>query len=71
MTRLKCVSKLLRNELQNEASWPRYVCWNDLAAVDLKSVVYLPVAGKLLRWSAYDATDPEIKLTACVQNLHS
>ena len=71
MARLKCVSKLLRTELQNEASWPRHMHWHGLAAADLKEVLRLPVGGKLLHWSNGNATDPELKLAACVNNLYA
>ena len=70
MAQLKCVSKLLRTELQNEASWPRHVCWRGLAAADLKEVLRLPVGGKLLTWSCQDP-DPDLKLAVCVRNLHA
>ena len=69
MARLKCVSKLLRNELQNEASWPLHVHWDGLAAADLQEVLRLPVGGKLLHWTAGNMTDHELQLAACV-NLH-
>ena len=71
MARLKCVSKLLRTELQNEVSWHRHVYWYGLTAADLKEVLRLPVGGKLLHWSSGNATDPELKLAACVNNLYA
>ena len=76
MARLKCVSKLLRSELQNEASWPLHVYWDDLAAADLKEVLRLPVGGKLLhtclkKRSGDGAADPELKLAACVHNIYA